>query len=131
LGYPPVFTDGSVEFKTFDENFAPYSAGSKQPSLVGSNLASFSQMLNQDGAELFRQSVEKGLVPAIINYQLTFVARIPSVSIHIHGDRREFYEQLKTLTYVTQIRTRSGRTVYRRTWPEIRSLEEFRETFTS
>ena len=131
LSYPPVFTQGSVEFKTFNEEFVPFSAGSRQPSLIGANLASFSQMLSQDGSELFRQSVEKGIVPSIIQYDLAFLARIPAVSIRIHGDRRDFYEELKNLTKVTQIRTRDGKVVYRRTWPEISSLKEFRRLFHS
>lgn len=131
LSYPPVFTDGSVEFKTFSDDFVPYSAGSEKPSLVGANLATFSQSLNQEGSERFRQSIEHGLIPAIVNYQLTFLARIPSISIRVHGKMRDFYEQLKTLTYITETHTRNGKVVYRRTWPEIGSLKEFREKFTS
>ena len=34
-----------------------FTAGSKEPSLIDSNLASFSADLNQDGAELFRQAL--------------------------------------------------------------------------
>lgn len=131
LSYPPVFTQGSVEFKTFDEELAPFSVGSKAPSLVGANLASFSQMLSQDGSELFRQSVVRGIVPSVIHYSLAFLAKIPAVSIRIYGDRRDFYEELKRHTYVTQIQTRNGRVVSMRTWPEIGSLKEFRRLFHS
>jgi hypothetical protein len=131
LSYPPVFMDGSVEFATFNEDMVRYTTGSKQPSLVGTNLASFSQQFNQDGAEVFRQSVEQGVVPAIVNYSLVYLARIPAVSIHIHGNRRDFYEELKTHTIVTQVRRKNGKIVYKKTWPEIGSLKEFRNTFHS
>ncbi len=131
LSYPPVFIDGSVEFVTFNEDMVRYSTGSKQPSLVGSNLASFSQQFNQDGAEVFRQSVEQGAVPAIVNYSLVYLARIPAVSIHIYGNRRDFYEELKTHTIVTETRRKNGKLVYKKVWPEIGSLKEFRDTFHS
>lgn len=131
LSYPPVFIDGSVEFATFNEDMVRYTTGSDQPSLVGTNLASFSQQFNQDGAEVFRQSVEQGAVPAIVNYSLVYLARIPAVSIHIYGNRRDFYEELKTHTIITETRRRNGKLVYKKTWPEIGSLKEFRNTFHS
>lgn len=131
LSYPPVFTDGSVEISTFGDDMVRVSAGSKEPSLVGENLASFSQSLSQDGAEFFRQSIEKGLVPSIVLYKLNFLARIPAVTIHIHGDRRQFYEELKQLCYITETHTRNGRVVSRKTWPEIGSLKEFMSKFHS
>lgn len=131
LAYPPVFTKGAVEFKTFSEDLVPFTAGSQAPSLIGSNLASFSQMLSQDGSELFRQSVEKGIVPSIIEYNLSFLARIPAISIHIYGNRRDFYEELKEHTIVTHTKKKNGQVVYKKTWPEIGSLKEFRDLFHS
>ncbi|MGK7912253.1 MAG: hypothetical protein AB4050_12365 [Synechococcus sp.] len=131
LSYPPAFIGGSVEFITFNEDLVRFSAGSKQPSLMGANLASFSQQLNQEASEIFRQSVEQGVIPAIINYNLIYLARIPNVSIHIHGNRGDFYEELKQHTTVIETRKRNGRLVYKRTWPEIGSLKEFREIFHS
>jgi len=98
---------------------------------VGTNLASFSQQFNQDGAEVFRQSVEQGVIPAIVNYSLVYLARIPAVSIHIHGNRRDFYEELKTHTIITHTKKKNGQVVYKKTWPEIGSLKEFRNTFHS
>ncbi len=139
LGYPEVFTEGSVSFETFGPDMVPYSAGSKQPSLIGTNIASFSQTLDQNGAELFRQAVEKGKLPAIINYQLKVVAQIPAVSIHIHGDRSEFYRQVKeyvTHTYVSSTDySIFGYTWYRyrysSSWQEFVGLQKFRDTFQS
>jgi hypothetical protein len=131
LSYPPVFTDGKVEFVTFGDDMVRFSAGSKQSSLVGENIASFAQSLSQDGAEFFRQSVEKGIVPSLILYELNFLARIPAVTIRIHGDRKQFYEELKQHTIVTEIHRRNGRVVSKKTWPEIGSLREFQSKFHS
>lgn len=131
LGYPPVWTDGTVQFTTFGEEMVKVSAGSKKPSLVGENLATFSQSLNQDGAEFFRQSIEKGLVPAIVLYELNFLARIPAVTIHIHGNRRQFYEELKKHTIVTEVHKKDGKVVMRKVYPVIGSLKEFQSKFHS
>ncbi|MEM9904058.1 MAG: hypothetical protein AAF921_03425 [Cyanobacteria bacterium P01_D01_bin.44] len=131
LSYPPAFIDGSVEFVTFNEDLVRFSTGSKQPSLIGANLASFSQQFSQEGSEVFRQSVEQGVIPAIVNYSLTYLARIPAVSIHIHGNRRDFYEELKRHTIVTHTKKKNGKVVYKKTWPEIGSLKEFRDIFHS
>lgn len=131
LSYPPVFVDGSVEFTTFSDDLVPFKSGSHKPSLMGANLASFSQQFSQEGSEVFRQTVEQGVIPANVNYSLTYLARIPAVSIHIHGDRRDFYEELKRHTIVTEIKKRNGRTVSKKVWPEIGSLKAFRETFQS
>ncbi len=131
LSYPPVFTDGKVEFVTFGDDMVRVSGGSTEPSLTGENIASFSQSLSQDGAELFRQAVEKGIVPALVLYQLHFLARIPAVSIRIHGDRHQFYEELKAHTIISEVHTRNGKVVSRRTWPEIGSIREFQSKFHS
>jgi hypothetical protein len=137
LSYPPLFTSGSVEFVTFnDTSLVPFSTGSKVPSLINTNLASFSQSLSQDGAELFRQAIEKGKFPAIINYGLKFAARIPAITIRIHGDRGEFYQELKN--FVTQQHhTRTeylwGLVTYDYyyTTEEFRGISQFRNSFHS
>ena len=138
LGYPTVFTDGSVEFVTFNDEMVPFTGGSSKPSLIGTNVASFSQILNQDGAELFRGSIEKGLIPAIIKYDLKFLARIPALTIHIHGDRSEFFKEVRQ--YVTRTYSTSygwgwwGWHHYRHrttTWQEFAGMKKFRETFHS
>jgi hypothetical protein len=95
LAYPPVWIDGSVELATVPTDMAPFSAGSKAPSLVGANVAVFAQNLTQDGAELMRQSLLHSRMPAIVNYTLRYAARIPSIKIHIHGDKSAFYEEIK------------------------------------
>lgn len=133
LGYPPEFIKGSVEFRTFGEEMAPFTAGSKVPSLTGTNIASFSQSLTQDGSELFRQAIVKAIVPAVITYSLTFLARIPALSIRIRGDRAAFYQELKEKLTQTQVSTVDlGIITYTtiQTW-ETMTLAEFRSTFHS
>jgi hypothetical protein len=134
LSYPPLFTKGSVAFETFSADMVPYSAGSKAPSLIGTNVASFSQTLSQDGAELFRQAVEKGKTPAIINYALTFAARIPAVTIRIHGDSNAFYQEVKSYiqrTYVGQWVYGWTYYCYSPSWTELASMQRFRSEFQS
>lgn len=139
LGYPPLWLDGTVEFKALFPDMVPLTAGSTKPSLVDANVASFAAELNQDGAELFRQAVEKGAVPAIILYNLTFAARIPAITIHVHGDRGDFYNEVKNYvrhrvsggssTSFLGITIWSNRYVYE--WDELSSISKFRNTFQS
>lgn len=139
LGYPPLWLDGTVEFKALFPDMVPYNAGSTKPSLVDTNVASFAAEMNQEGAELFRQAVEKGSVPAIILYSLTFGARIPSIKIHVHGDRGEFYNEVKNYVRHRYESSESAsifgytywqqRYVYE--WDELSSITKFRNTFHS
>lgn len=137
LGYPPLWLDGTVEFRALGPDMVPYSAGSKEPSLIDTNVASFSAMLTQDGAELFRQAVEKRIVPAGIWYTLTFAARIPAIRIHIYGNRGDFYNEVKNYVrhrweYVRRTEffgiTLSERH-WVREWTELASITKFRNTF--
>src|SRR5690348_391298 len=82
LAYPPLWIDGTVELVTVPADMAPFSAGSKQPSLVGTNVAVFAQNLTQDGAEFMRQSLLHGRTPALVNYTLRYAAQIPAVKVH-------------------------------------------------
>ncbi len=96
LAYPPLWIDGTVELVTVPADMAPFSAGSKQPSLVGTNVAVFAQNLTQDGAEFMRQALLHGRNPALVNYTLHYAAQIPAVRIRIFGDKSAFYEEVKT-----------------------------------
>jgi len=135
LGYPPAFVNGAVKFSTFGDDMVEYSGGSTKPSLMGTNVASFSQTLKQDGAELFRASLTQGVTPAIINYELTYLARIPALTIHIHGNRRKFYDEVKEYVRKTYTRTKKifGITYYKRTWSwwEFSGMKKFKDTFHS
>ncbi len=67
---------------------------SSKPSLISTNVATLSGDLSQDSSELLRQAVLKGGLPMAVSYvDLTFVARIPAISIRIHGDRTAFLQE--------------------------------------
>lgn len=135
LGYPPIFLDdGKVEFAALGDTgggMVLQSSGSKQPSLIGANTATMSVLLNQEGSELYRQAILKGIFPAGVRYQLKFVAVIPAIKIHIHGHLDEIYEHIKNLIQITETHRKDGRVVYRRSWPEIGSIQEFRTRIPS
>src|SRR5512132_3468643 len=82
LSYPPDWVDGKATFSLLGPDMAPHTFGSGDPSLIATNLASFSADLPQDGAELLNQTLRKGDIPAIVEYRnLTFLARIPAIEI--------------------------------------------------
>lgn len=65
-----------------------------KPSLIGTNVATLAGDLSQDASELARQGVLKGGLPMAVNYtNLTFAARIPSITVRIHGDRSSFMQE--------------------------------------
>ncbi|HST64934.1 MAG TPA: hypothetical protein VLM05_07075 [Mycobacteriales bacterium] len=124
LAYPPLWTEGGVELVTVPTAMSPFSAGSKEPSLVGTNVAVFAQQLDQEGAEFLRQSLLQGKAPALVNYRLHYAARIPSIRIRITGDRAAFYEEIKRhYSYVSWARTDTHYWFY-----DIRTLQEIRTT---
>ncbi|MFZ2489733.1 MAG: hypothetical protein WAZ19_16625 [Anaerolineae bacterium] len=135
LGYPPIFMDdGSVELSALGDTgggMVLASSGSKQPSLMGANTATFSMLLNQEGSELFRQAVLKNVFPATVFYKLRFAAVIPAIKIHIWGNLDEVYDHVKDLITITETHKKDGKVVYRRTWPEIGSITEFRSRVPS
>ena len=94
LSYPPIFLDGKVEFASFSDSNDAHAVVQGTPSLMGANIASFSRNLSQNDAEVFRQAVVKGKLPAIVNYDLTYVASIPAITVHIHGDSGAFYREV-------------------------------------
>jgi hypothetical protein len=137
LGYPPLWLEGTTEFRAVPEDMVIFSAGSSVPSLMGSNVASFATQLNQDGAELFRQSLEKGLITAGVWYKLAFAARIPAITIRIHGDRGAFYNEVKNYVrkHWTWIEEHDflgwtwSREEYHVSWDELSSISKFRNEF--
>ena len=124
LAYPPLWIDGTAELVTVPTDMAPFSAGSKEPSLVGTNVAVFAQQLDQEGAEFMRQALLQGRAPALVNYRLHYAARIPSIRIRITGDRAAFYKEVKKhYSYVSWAQTNTHFW-----WYDIRTLQEIRTT---
>jgi hypothetical protein len=96
LTLPAEWISGVVTLSIPTPGGASTVATSK-PSLISTNVATLAGDLGQDASELLRQAVLKGGLPMAVSYtDLTFVARIPSISVHIWGDRHAFMrEQLK------------------------------------
>ena len=124
LAYPPLWIDGTADLVTVPADMSPFSAGSKEPSLVGTNVAVFAQQLDQSGAEFMRQSLLQGRAPAMVNYKLRYAARIPSIKIRITGDRSAFYQEVKNrYSYVSWAQTDVHYWFY-----DIRTYQEIRQT---
>jgi hypothetical protein len=124
LAYPPLWIDGTADLVTVPADMSPFSAGSKQPSLVGTNVAVFAQQLDQEGAEFLRQSLLRGKAPALVNYKLRYAARIPSIRIRITGDRSAFYQEIRNrYSYVSWAQTDAHYWYY-----DIRTYQEIRRT---
>ncbi len=96
------FIDGSVELvllgtKTGEENqpFVRKVAGSTVPSLYGDERATFSVVLDRDGAALMRSVVEAGgATMASAIYHLTYVGMGPAYNIKVTIDYQRVYESM-------------------------------------
>lgn len=132
LAYP-TWVDGKVAFHLFPsggDTFVKALQGSEKPSLVASNLASYTALLGQEGLRLIRSSIEDGWSPGTINYDMSFVARIPSLSVKVWGESHDVYQEIKDHTTVTET-YRSGNRVRTYQYPQVSSLEELRDISTS
>ncbi|MFZ2516714.1 MAG: hypothetical protein WAW82_13715 [Candidatus Lutibacillus vidarii] len=90
---PPEWISGDVQLSMPTPGGTSTISTSK-PSLISTNVATLSGDLSQDSSELLRQAVLKGGLPLAVSYlDLAFVARIPAITIRIHGDRSAFLEE--------------------------------------
>ena len=129
LSYP-TWVDGSVRFSLMPAagpTFIKATEGSDKPSLTGTNLASFNVMLGQEGVRLLRESLKDGVVPGTLNYELSFMARIPNIHMSISGNWKDVYEEAKT--YATIEESSNGRVVRR--YPAVNSLSQMKDMFAS
>lgn len=131
LSYP-TWVDGKVAFHLFPSGGATFVKaleGSEKPSLVNSNLASYTALLGQEGLRLIRNAVEEGWSPGTINYSVSFVARIPSLSVHVWGESHDVYNEIKEHCTVVETYRSGGNTrTYR--FPQVSSLSELRDIST-
>ncbi|WP_309065912.1 hypothetical protein [Microbacterium sp.] len=127
LSYP-TWVDGKVAFHLFPSGGATFikaMEGSEKPSLVSSNLASYTALLGQEGLRLIRNAVEEGWSPGTINYTLSFVARIPNLKVHVWGESHDVYNEIKEhCTVVETYRSDGSTRTYR--YPQVSSLTELR-----
>ena len=131
LSYP-TWVDGAVHFYLFPsggDTFVKALQGSEKPSLVSSNLASYTALLGQEGLRLIRNSIEDGWSPGTINYDVSFVARIPNLSVTVKGKSSDVYEEIKKHSTITET-YRSGNRTSTYQYPQVSSLEEMRDMFT-
>ncbi|MBO0982000.1 hypothetical protein [Microbacterium sp. SD291] len=128
LSYP-TWVDGKVAFHLFPsggETFVKAIEGSEKPSLVASNLASYTALLGQEGLRLIRNSIEDGWSPGTINYDMSFVARIPSLTVHVWGESHDVYNEIKEHATIRETyRNNQGTRTYQ--YPQVSSLQELRD----
>jgi hypothetical protein len=90
---PPEWVSGDVVLSIPTPGGSSTVTTSK-PSLISTNVATLAGDLSQDSSELLRQSIIKGGLPMAVSYtDLTFVARIPAITVRIHGDRSAFLQE--------------------------------------
>jgi hypothetical protein len=139
ISYAPEFVSGTAMFTLLDSDLVPKVYGTGHPSLLGTNVASFAASLPQDGAELLRQALQTGGVPALVEYKdLTFLARIPAIEITITGDRHDFFNEIVTHYFSSHSESRNVdycgwfRYQYTQYWStSITTLQQFRSQFQS
>jgi hypothetical protein len=97
LAYP-VWVDGKVQFTLIPaagDTFVKATAGSDKPSLMGSNLANYQALLGQEGVGLFNAMVGKGWTPGMVSYSVTFLARIPSLTVSVTGSMTDTFQNIR------------------------------------
>lgn len=93
LSLPPEWVDGTATLMTPTPGGTSTLATSR-PSLLSTNIVTLSGDLSQDASELMRKSVLSGGIPMTATYNdLTYVARIPAITVQIHGDRSAFLSE--------------------------------------
>ncbi|MFT4150800.1 MAG: hypothetical protein QM656_11450 [Paracoccaceae bacterium] len=132
LSYPPHFVAGTASATTFDETLQITAQGQSPAMGSGVNSASFGYQLTQAGARVIRQAMEAGGLPVLVRYEgLKFVARIPALTIRIHGDRREFLSQTRSRAVRRQFTLHAGIVVVRWVWYPPPTLSVFRDEYQS
>lgn len=128
LSYP-VWVDGDVNFVMIPDagtGFVKATGGSNKPSLIQTNLANYTVLLGQEGETLFRSLVEQGKTPGSVQYKISFMARIPSLTIDVTGNMSDVYNEIKDYCQVYEYK---GNSYY--TYPQVSSLQEIRTKIAS
>ena len=125
----PMWVDGKVKLSMFPaggEFFVKAIEGSEAPSLVGENIASWTVLLGQMGIRLLKESTRLALSPGVVYYDLTYAARFPNLTVRVHGDRHDMYQELRDRCTVVES---YGSSTW--TYPQISSLQELSSSMTS
>ncbi len=132
LSYAPLFVEGSAVATTFDDTLQIAAAATCPALGTGVNSASFSYALTQSGARLIKQAMDQGSLPIQVRYQnLMMIARIPAITIRIHGDRREFLEEARRNAQDRQFLFVGGGIFIHQIWYAPPTLSSFRSTYQS
>lgn len=132
LGYAPQFIGGTATATTFGEELQIAAEGTCPVLATGFNSAIFSYQLTQSGARLIRQTMEGGTLPILVRYdRLMMIARIPAVTIRIHGERREFLEEARRHAVMRRFVIRHGVFFDRLVWYAPPTLSTFRDSHHS
>ena len=133
LTLPPQFVDGTVKLDVPTAGGATTALATTKPSLISTNLATIAGNLSQDSSELIRQTVLKGGLPMAASYELTFLARIPSIKVEITGTRSAFLEETinKYKTVGTVYRQYTWGWWWNYYWWTYRWAEQYSKTNTS
>lgn len=97
LAYP-TWVDGKVGFSLLPSagpTFIKAQEGSEKPSLMTTNLANYSALLGQEGVELVRSMLDKGMTPGSVDYSVSFMARVPSLTVKVIGNMSDIYQQIR------------------------------------
>lgn len=131
LSYAPLFLDGEATATTFGPDLQ-IAAQATSPALgSGTNAVSFSYQLTQDGARVIKQAMEQGSLPIVVQYtHLNLVARIPALTIRIHGERSEVLTEIRNQA-VTRLFWGAGAWVPHLVWYMPPSLSTFKSTVQS
>ncbi|GAB7110899.1 hypothetical protein JCM4814A_92170 [Streptomyces phaeofaciens JCM 4814] len=124
LGYP-TWLEGDAQFclpSALGPTFVKGDDSKAKPSLAGSNVASFTIALGQEGIRLFREGAKSGKLTAHVAYTLQFMARVPAITVTVSGNANNVYQELKDHT--TVVETSDGVAV--RTYPQVSSLKELK-----
>jgi len=99
----PTWVDGSIQLLTFEakpdgSGMISHTVTGGKPSLIGSNIASFSTELTQRGAALMWQACQMANMPIAVVYKLKFLAQTPSLNIHGYLYTRQFQQHFEEIT---------------------------------
>src|SRR5262249_50851929 len=75
--------------------FVKATGGSDKPSLMGTNLAAYEAVLGQEGVGLFNDMIGKGWTPGMVGYSVTFLARIPSLTVSVTGSMQDTFKNIR------------------------------------
>ncbi len=96
----PTYTGGTAKmFASQNTELFGARVAEGEPDLMSGNVAVFNIDATPDGARFLEQTLtgggESDLVPISVRYDLTFMARLPPVDIHVTADAERIYKKTR------------------------------------